>query len=61
MELFPHISMVTMTTFPCASLIVENTNWVEWARKISFGAMPSPNISGLTFMLNKTFPSPTAE
>ena len=58
---FPHISMATMTTFPCTSLIVKKTNWVEQARKICLGAMPSPNIAGLAFLLNKTFPPPTAE
>ena len=35
MELFPHISMVTMTTFAGTSLIIKKTNWVEQARKIN--------------------------
>ena len=61
MGLFPHISMVTMTTFLGTSLTVKKTNWVEEARKISFGAMPSPDIPGLTFLLNKAFRSPAAE
>ena len=52
MVLFPHISMATMTTFPGTNLIVKKTNWVEYARKISFGAMPSPNIPGLTFLFS---------
>ena len=43
MVLFPHTSMTTMTTFLGTNLIVKKTNWVEYARKISFGAMPSPN------------------
>ena len=43
------------------SLIVKKKNWVEQARKISFGTMSSPNLPGLTFLLNKTFPFPTAE
>ena len=58
MGLFPHVSMATITTFPGTSLIVEKTNWVELARKITFGTMPSPNIPGVTFPLNKTFPFP---
>ena len=61
MRLFPHMSMATMTTFPCTTVTVKKTNLVEWAIKLSFGIMPGPNIPGLTFLLNKTFPSPTAE
>ena len=61
MGLFPHISMATKTTFPGTSLIIKKTNWVEYMRKVSFGAIPSPNIQGLTFLLNKTFPSLTAK
>ena len=55
------LSIATMTTFLGTSFIFRKTNWVEEARKISFSAMPSPNIPGLTFLLNKTFPSPTVE
>ena len=42
------------------SLIIKKVNWVEEARKFSFGAMPSPSIPGLA-VLTKTFPSPNAE
>ena len=61
MGLFLYISMVTMITFPGTTLIVKKPKWVEKARKLSFGAMPSSNIPGLTFLLNKTVPSPTAQ
>ena len=61
MGLFLHISMATMTTFPGTSLIIKKINWVDEARKPSFGTMASPNIPGLAVMLNKTFPSPAAE
>ena len=40
--------------------LVKMKYWVEWAIKFSFGAMPSPNIPGLKFLLNK-FSSLTAE
>ena len=59
--IFPHLSMATMTTFPGTSLIIKEINWVEKARKTSFGTMPSPNIPGSAIVLKKTFPSPTAE
>ena len=34
----------------------QKINWVEKARKFSFGSMPDPNITGLAIVLNKTFP-----
>ena len=61
MELFLHISMAIMTTFPGTILIIRKINLVEQLRKLSFGDMHSPNISGLAIVLNKTFPSLTAE
>ena len=61
MGLFLHISMSTMAMFPVISLFIKNINWVEKVRKISFGAMLSPNIPGLAIVLKKTFPSPIAE
>ena len=39
------------------SFFIKKTNWIEF----SFGAMSSPNIADITFLLNKTFPSPTTE
>ena len=33
--------------------------WI--GEKFSFGDMPNPNMLGLAVVLNKTFPSPTAE
>ena len=60
MGLFPHISKATVTTFPGTNLL-KKVNWVEEVRKTSFGAIPSPNIPGLAIVLNKTFPSPSAE
>ena len=39
------------------SFFIKKTNWIEF----SFGAMSSPNIPDITFLLNKTFPSPTTE
>ena len=41
--------------------LIRNTACVKWARKCPFDAMSSPNISGLTFLLKKTLPSPTAK
>ena len=29
LQLFPHMSMLTMTTFPGTSLIIKKINWVE--------------------------------
>ena len=61
MGLFPQMSMATMIKFPGTSLVIKNINWVEYARKFSFGAMASPNISGFAILLNKTFPYTIAE
>ena len=59
---FPPISMATMTKFAGTSLVIKTqTGLNRQVRKFFFGITPSRNISGLTFLLNKTFPSPTAE
>ena len=45
MGLFPHKSMATMTAFPGTNLIIKKINWIEKARKYSFGAPCLPQTS----------------
>ena len=55
--LSPHTLMATMNTFSGTVFLSKRQTGLNF----SFGAMSSPNIPDITFLLNKTFPSPTNE
>ena len=53
--------MIGLLMFQGTTLVIQNINWVEQARKVFCGATTNSNIPGLVILLNKMFSSPTAE